>query len=261
MIKGMSQYQKHLIDIAAEKDLCLMPLGMVGQWPIWLVRSSFAPKSKRKKVLIAAGFHGEEQAGPLGILQWLEKYHAENYKGLDITLLPVVNPMGFDKRQRYNKWGEISNQGFCHPEMNQQPSREGQILLKHMDRLYSLGMNGFLSLHEDETIKKEYYLYTFEPTKEPGKFTCGMLEVLHKWFDTPLNGYSVTADTNLSTPPFVVNGLVYKYCDGSFEDAMFHRGVMRVAVSETPAKAKLIYRVDANVDVIDTFIDLIRREI
>lgn len=257
----MPKFQKRLLHIAAEKDLSLTPLGEVGKWPMWLVRPHFAYKPKKKKVLICAGFHGEEQAGPWGMLRWLEDFNKENYKGIDISVLPCVNPTAFNRRTRYNTWGEISNQGFSHLELKQEPSSEGKILLRHIDRLYSLAMNGFLSLHEDIELKKEYYLYTFESTKEPGQFTCGMLDTLSKWFEKPLNGASVTSDSRLATPPFVINGLVYKYCDGSLEDYMFHRGCNRVAVSETPGKARLDRRVDANVAIIDTFLDLINKGI
>jgi len=255
----MSKYQKELINISAEKDLSLTPLGSVGAWPIWLVRTHYAYTPKKKNVLIVAGFHGEEQAGPWGALEWLRAYDADNYKGINISLLPVVNPTAFNKKMRYNTWGEVSNQGFAHPELHNEPSTEGKILLKHIDRLYSLSMNGFLSLHEDETLRTGYYLYTFEPTSEPGQFTCGMLDALHKWWEVPLNGLSVTADSHLTSPPFIVNGLVYKYCDGALEDYMFHRGVKRVAVTETPGKAKFSKRVECNTNLVDIFIDLIKK--
>ena len=256
-MNSLPKFNKKLIHICAEKDFSLTPLGEVGPWPIWLVRTQRRETSKKKRVLVVAGFHGEEKAGPWAILKWLEAFNIDNYKGLDISVIPVVNPTAFNKYVRYNTWTQKSNCGFCHPEMKEEPSEEGKILLKHIDRLYSLAMNGFLSLHEDIELRKEYYLYTFEPTKDPGQFTCGMLEELSRWWARPLNGISVTADSNLNTRPFVVNGLVYKYCDGSFEDYLFHRGVGRVAVSETPGRAKLERRVDCNVSVIDAFLDLI----
>lgn len=256
----MVKYTKLLMRICAEKDFSMTPLGVVGDWPVWLLRGN-KHRPKHRKILIASGFHGEEKAGPWAILRWLEDYNVENYKGLDISFLPVVNPTAFNRYTRYNTWGQKSNCGFCHPEMEEDPSEEGKVLIKHQDRLYSLGMNGFLSLHEDTDLRKEYYLYTFEPTRDPGQFTCFMLEELNRWFEKPLNGVSVVADSSLKTPPFVVNGLVYKYCDGSFEDSLFHRGVQRVAVTETPAKARLEYRIDANVSLIDVFIDLIHRGI
>ncbi len=259
-MNSLLKFTQKLIFISAEKDFSLMPLGIIGKWPIWLVRTN-RKETHKKKVLIAAGFHGEEKAGPWAVLKWMESFHKDNYRGLDISLIPVVNPTAFNKSVRYNTWGQKSNAGFCHPELEEEPSEEGKVLLKHIDRLYSLSMSGFLSLHEDIELRKEYYLYTFEPTSDPGQFTCQMLEVLAKWFTIPLNGRSVTADTNLKTPPFVVNGLVYKYCDGSFEDYLFHRGCNRIAVSETPGRAKLERRIDCGVDVIDTFLDLIRKGI
>jgi len=254
----MPKFQRKLINICARNDFSLLPLGEVGKWPIWLIRTS-TYKPKNKRILIVSGFHGEERAGPWAVLEWLRQFRPENYKGFDISCLPVANPIAFNKYTRYNTWNQKSNCGFCHPEMKEEPSEEGKILIKHLDRLYSLGMNGFLSLHEDIELRKEYYLYTFEPTKEPGQFTCELLGELARWFEKPLNGVSVTADTSLKTPPFVVNGLVYKYCDGSLEDYMFHRGVPRIAVTETPARARLEKRILANMSLIDIFIDLIRK--
>lgn len=260
-MNSLPKFNKQLIHISAEKDFSLTPLGIVGGWPIWLVRTLRRETSKKKRVLVVAGFHGEEKAGPWAILKWLEAFNKDNYKGLDISLIPVVNPTGFNRYVRYNTWNQKSNCGFCHPEMEEEPSEEGKILLKHIDRLYSLAMSGFLSLHEDIELRKEYYLYTFEPTREPGLFTCGLLEELGRWFERPLNGVSVTADSSLKTPPFVVNGLVYKYCDGTLEDCLFHRGVRRVAVSESPGRAKFERRVECNVAIIDKFLDLIRKGI
>ena len=251
------KFQKQLIRVCAEKGFSLTPLGEVSQWPIFLIRTQRKETSKKKKVLVVAGFHGEEKAGPWAILKWMSAYNQDNYKGLDISFIPVVNPTAFNKYVRYNTWNQKSNCGFCHPEIKDDLSEEGRILLKHIDRLYSLAMSGFLSLHEDIGLRKEYYLYTFESTKDPGQFTCGLLEELAGWWDKPLNGISVMADSNLNTPPFVVNGLVYKYCDGSFEDYLSHRGTNRVAVTETPGRAKLERRIDCNVAIIGRFLDLI----
>ena len=257
MISAFPKFQKRLISICANKGLVMQPLGEVGIWPIWLVQSNGRNK-KRKNILIAAGFHGEEKAGPLAVLEWLSRMDRAEYKDFNLSFMPVVNPTAFNRYVRYNTWGEKSNCGFCHPETKDKLSSEGQILMTHKDELIAGARDGFLSLHEDVELRKEYYLYTFEPTADPGQFTCGMLEELNNWFAKPLNGVSVTADSCASTPPFVVNGLVYRYCDGSFEDYLFHKGVSRVAVSETPGKAPLQRRIDANIGVINKFITLIR---
>lgn len=252
----LPKYTKKLISICAEKSFSMLPLGEVGPWPIWLIRTQIKETSKKKRVLVVAGFHGEEKAGPWAILKWLESF--TGYPGMDISIIPVVNPTAFNKYVRYNTWNQKSNCGFCHDQ--EEPSEEGKILLKHINRLHSLSMDGFLSLHEDIELRKEYYLYIFEPTSDPGQFTCGLLEELALWWEKPLNGASA-ADSGLKTPPFAVNGLVYKYCDGSFEDYLFHKGVNRVAVTETPGKAKLEKRIDCNVAIINKFLDLIKRSV
>lgn len=252
----MQKYTKQLLHLAAENGFWLRILGEVGNWPIWLIRTQGHPKRDTIKLLIAAGFHGEEKAGPWAIIEWMKNYDAKLLKKFDISFLPVVNPTAFNRGARYNTWGEKSNCGFCHPELKDKPSEEGKILIENINFLLPLAKDGFLSLHEDITTK-EYYAYTFEPTKEPGAFTCGLLSTLGEFFDKPLNGVGALADANAGNGrPYVVNGLVYKLCDGSFEDWLFHKGVQKVAVTETPALHKLQRRIDANVAIINKFIEL-----
>jgi hypothetical protein len=100
-------------------------------------------------------------------------------------------------------------------------------------------------------------LYTFEKAKEPGKFTFGMKEVLGQHFNKCVDGIKVDTDcANRGAGPMVKDGIIYRLCDSSFEDWMFHLGVPRVVVTETPGMYRLKRRVDAGSDAIDKFIEL-----
>lgn len=253
------KYSKQLYKRVADlPGFWMTILGMVGNRPIWLLRSRDDWNHKDPRILIASGFHGEEQAGPWAILKWLENDCKDILKKVDISFLPVVNPTGFNIGRRYNTWGEKDNCGFCHKETTGDVlSKEGDILMSHKELLVEIASDGFLSLHEDCEVHDQYYMYSFEKTQEPGQFSCKMLETLADHFSRPVNGVSVTQDAKMNTPPFVVNGLVYKYCDGSFEDFLFHEGVPIVVVTETPSlRCRLSKRVDANVDVIERFAEL-----
>lgn len=241
------QYTKQLIKVCSDQGYSMRPLGLVGDKPIWFIDQSTA---KGPRLLIVAGFHGEEKAGPWGVLEWIrEGKEVEAH----VSFIPVVNPTAFNLGKRYNTWGEKSNCGFFHNKGK--PSEEGKILLAHKELLIYSSIHGCLSLHED-IDSMAYYLYTFEHTKDPGKFTCGLLDELSKHFDKPLNGQTTNNDPG-DPGPYVVNGLVYKHCDGSFEDWMFHEGAAQTAVTETPAyRTRLQRRVKASVAVIDRFIDL-----
>lgn len=80
-----------------------------------LVRIASKKISKKNKIImIAAGIHGDEKAGPLTILKYGNKIinHAHR-RGVKIIIYPLINPSGFEKNTRYNidsnTWGIGSN--------------------------------------------------------------------------------------------------------------------------------------------------------
>lgn len=257
-MKRIVPYRKRLFTLAADKKLWLRVLGEVGNHQIWLVRTRESANHSLPRLLIAGGFHGEERGGPLAILQWLENFDVNALKA-DVSFIPIANPEAFDEGKRYNTKNEKSNCGFCHPESGDKPSKEGVILMRHMPFLKMLAKDGFLSLHED-VGSKEFYLYTFERTDEPTKFTKDLRSELAKHFEKALDGEVIHSDaTNQAKDKKVMakDGVVFKLCDGSFEDWLFHEGVPRCAVSETPGSGiELKRRVDAGEAMINKFVQL-----
>lgn len=258
-MKRINQYQKKLFKIAADKKLWLRVLGEVNDLQVWFIRTREGLKRDCPRLLIVAGFHGEEQAGPLALLKWLEGFDPNLYQHVNLSFIPIINPVGFNACDRYNDKNEKTNCGFCHPEQGDPPSREGVILLKNFPILKASARDGFLSLHEDITSDK-YYLYTFERTPEPGPFTYAMRDEIAKFFDVPLDNEIVSTDAMGGKGVLVSNGIVYRLCDGSFEDFCFHEGTVRAVVTETPGQFKLQQRVDAGVAVMNKFIELCAEE-
>jgi hypothetical protein len=249
--RNFKRYMQQLLRVSNHKAFWLRVLGEVGNQQIWLLRTRQTHNHSDPKLLIAAGFHGEEKAGPWGILKWLEGCDEEILKRADLSFLPVVNPTGFNRGIRKNIWGERTNCGFCHKIDT--PSKEGEILIKNIKFLTSLAKDGFLSLHED-ILEHCFYIYSFEKSSEPGPFTYAIRDLEAKFFkqmknDTPVNEES-------DPEALVKDGIVWKLCDGSFEDYLFHRGVLRTIVTETPGKCRISRRVDATKAIIDEFIKL-----
>lgn len=226
---------------ASARQLRLSALGEVASWPIWLLEPE-VPQALRPSRLIAAGFHGEEPAGCWGILQFLQRAPAELFQRANLAFLPLVNPTGFRVGRRRNDWDENPNQGFCPASVYQpQPSREGAILVAHLPRLKRLAADGFVSLHED--IEQEtFYLFTFERSDQPGPFTRALFEAERLFFEPHPDG--VLEDYS------VKDGLVYRACDGTFEDRLFHEGLPRTACTETPGRLDINLRIEANVAII-----------
>jgi len=60
-------------------------------------------KQNDKIMLIRAGIHGDEVAGPLTIIQYFNRiFDYAHKRGVKLIIYPLGNPAGFDARQRYN---------------------------------------------------------------------------------------------------------------------------------------------------------------
>ena len=225
-------------------------------YPVYVVKTHILDNANLPKMLVVAGFHGEERAGPYAILNWLEACDPEVSRNYDISFVPIVNPVGFKKGQRYGTSGEKTNCGFCHPERGDIPSPEAQVIIRNIDLLRSMADDGFLSLHEDAK-ETRYYTYSFEKGRNtPGPFSVVIRDTLGRFFNTRLDGEIVEVDAS-GRGPMCKDGIVYRHCDGSMEDWMLHLGVPRVAVTETPGTYSIERRIKAHVAAIDVFIDMI----
>lgn len=264
---AIRSYTKQLFKVVAEKRLWLRILGEIEDEQIWLIRSREHWDHSDPKILIVSGVHGEEKAAPYAVLKWLSNCDASIFRKVDLSFIPLVNPIGFKKGTRYSSPGEKSNQGFCHPEKGEKRSREGEIIYSNIDLLMPLAKDGYLSLHED-ILLKEYYVYTFEK-RSRDMIARGLLKTLSNHFPKSLTGLTTAGmsaeQIEASNEPsvMVTKGWVNhnKLHDGSLEDFFYHANVPRIAVSETPGLYTLKRRVNAGYDVITKFIELSLRSI
>lgn len=239
------QLTKRIYSLSAEKSLSVENLGDIGGYPLLFLTPS--KLNDGPKVLIAAGFHGDEPAGCWGIIHFLENAPTILGNTLNVSFLPLVNPTGFRLNKRTNTWDEDPNRGFYHTDSTAiKLSREGHILLSHFSKLKSLGKHGFLSLHEDVDLQ-QFYLYTFEATNAPTAFS----EILR---DEERKFFSVYPDGTLEGG-ILRDGIIFRQCDGSFEDLMFHQGIPRTACTETPGKIDINVRIAANSSLISAFVE------
>ena len=208
-------------------------------------------KISAPNLLIAGSFHGgEEPAGTLGIMRFLETF--EPTDKINVSFLPLVNPSGFALGQRLNSKNENPNHGFCNRiRENEVLSEEGSILMAHLETLKQASSNGFLTLHED-CDEKRFYLFTFENSEKPGPFTTNLFETERQFFEP------ITEDV-LDDPKYGIryfaDGVCFNDCDGTFEDRLFHEGVPYVACTETPGLQSIESRILANVALIQAFIN------
>jgi len=236
--------KRRLYHLGSKRGFLVQKLGVVEKDPILLLmlkRFNNGPN-----LLIAAGFHGEEPAGSWAVLHFLETAPQKLISRANLSFLPVVNPTGFRSGKRENYWGEDPNRGFCHTNSGRpEPSREGLILIKHLPMLRSLAKDGFLSLHED-VEQSQFYIYTFENANAPGPFSETLRSEEAKFFSPYPDG--------ILEGGLVRNGIIFRHCDGSFEDLLFHEGIHRTACTETPGLLDINKRVEVNVCIITAFV-------
>ncbi|NMH65377.1 M14 family metallopeptidase [Shewanella salipaludis] len=225
-------------------------LGEVGDYPIHLYQSP-APKAGLPSVLISAGFHGEEAAGPWGLVHFLSEAGSELFERVNLTLLPLVNPTGFKKGHRFNKFGENPNRGFVlengKPKANSDTSVEGKMLLEHSQLLLAASRDGILTCHED-VLQQQTYVYSFEPSQVPGRFSLGLRDALTQYFPQAV-------DDAIDGCP-VKDGVIFNHFDTSFEAFLVRSGAKLGACSETPGLQNFDQRILANSAVMTAFLNV-----
>jgi hypothetical protein len=256
----MRKFLSNLFHVVGERKLWLTTLGRTGRQYIFLVRDALELDDEKPNLLIAAGFHGEEIAGPWAILKWIDQAPDEYFEKANLSFLPCVSPVAFNRGARYPR-KEKTNAGFCYPAIKdrngkpEKPSVEGKILLANMDTLGLLAKDGFLSLHEDDSAK-EFYIYAYNRGFFDKWFADAMRDEEVLYFSRMKDGTPV--NENHDPMAVVEDGIIYNHHDGSFEDMLVTKGIsVRAIVTETPAQGiALEKRVEAGAALISKFIDL-----
>jgi len=266
-------FTNKLFKICSEKAYWLRPLGEVNGYITWLVRTRLSFSHSDPKILIVSGTHGEEIAGPWGLLRWLQNSSDKWVSKVDVSLIPIVNSYGFAKStkshpQRYGPSGEYTNCGFSKPKSHtitenvevmktygERPSPEGKVLADNINLLKQLAQDGFLSLHEDKGVK-EFYLYAYEHSEKPNRWVRTMRDELKKHFPKSYTGVACVDTAKNTSGPFCRNGLIYNFLDGSFESWLLELGVERCVVPETPGKYRFKKRVYATEALINRFLSI-----
>ncbi|HSA87330.1 MAG TPA: M14 family metallocarboxypeptidase [Nitrospira sp.] len=110
-----------------------------------------------RRVLLSAGMHGNELAGVQALSEWLEtRAYAKFLQTWDITILPCINPWGYEFGTRENGERQDLNREFN----SSHPPQEVLFVQSVMEQRFNLS----LELHADED-STGYYLYE---TAQPG---------------------------------------------------------------------------------------------
>ncbi|MBL8359770.1 MAG: M14 family metallocarboxypeptidase [Rubrivivax sp.] len=199
------------------------------------------------RLLIATALHGNEIAGPWGLLAFLRDADEALLDRAHLALLPMVNATGFAADTRLNSLGENPNRGYGPHAGEHAPSAEGRVLLAHEALLIAASRDGALACHEDLT-RSFCYVYAFEPGAAPGPFSRALVAAGARHFRVHPDG--------VVDGQAVHDGVVLNHHDGSLESWLSAQGAAVAACVETPGRADLAQRVAAQAGWMRTFVEL-----
>jgi hypothetical protein len=192
------------------------------------------PNASGHPYMFVAGIHGNEVAGPLSALQFIEKSVVSPDK--QVVIIPMVNPYGFDHNQRECKSGEDINRLF-----NDAPDHE---VVKSLSTAVAIQSPRFIhSLHEDPD-REEFYLYYSD---------LGRKDLYSAFIETIASNYLDVVEDDEEGGHKIRKGLCRPTMphdqgydpseDRTFENHMLEQFYINHLLTETPMKAKLEHRI------------------
>jgi hypothetical protein len=218
----------------------------------------------RPRVVITAGFHGEEPAGPLTLAEHFGAVaeHAKKRR-VGLTVFPCINPSGFVAGTRYNASGEHPNndllryhvgkrwvgelpdpQPFSGWRIFKQSPKETRALARQLEKLPTPA--AALDIHQDNYMRRvASYAYVFGEARHYAPLVrkaARHLEIARNCIVDP----RLRSDGH---------GLIW-FHDGSVTDYFFRRGVPFCAALETTTASPLEKCHAVNLIWLRGFVDL-----
>ncbi|MGQ0506997.1 MAG: M14 family zinc carboxypeptidase [Myxococcaceae bacterium] len=218
-------------------------------------------------LVITAGFHGEEPAGPLTMREHLREVVAyARASNVALRIYPCINPSGFEAGTRYNASGEKPNndflryeltdgslhgelqdgQTFVHYSLYRESPKETRAILEELEKHPT--PLGALDIHQDRYIPGAWtYAYVFgdrTPYRKLMKHSAKHAQLAAKKL----------VDEQRRTD---ADGLI-EYRDGSVTDYYDRRGARFTATLETTTQMSMDTCHQINLIWIKGFIDLVK---
>jgi hypothetical protein len=222
----------------------------------------------RPRVVVTAGFHGEEPAGPLTLAEHFGSLAAHARKRrVGLTVFPCINPSGFAAGTRYNASGEHPNndllryrvgrswkgelprndESFSSWRPFRKSPKETRALLRQLQTLPTPAAS--LDLHQDNYMRRvATYAYVFGDAQHYRPLVRKAARHLEIARDA-------IVDPHLRSSH---DGLIW-FHDGSITDYFFRRGTPFCAALETTTQAPLERCHAVNLIWLRGFVDLAAR--
>jgi hypothetical protein len=239
-------YQKYLWDLISAVNCRDIQHEIIGEeasertgirYP--LLRLSVNPGAARK-ICVISGIHGNEIAGPLSLLSLFSKdFFCELPDCFHYVIYPMVNPTGFDLRQRFDDDYRDLNAVF-QTTLTSDNYLENQRVIA--DALGYGSFDAVITLHEDSDVE-QFYMYGLGAHNMPIYHAmCQYARIFcEPWANA--NIYGCESDEHgfiLSTPR-----------DFAFDGYFYTKGLAPIACTfETPGKLNIDFRIHMMLNVL-----------
>ncbi len=212
--------------------------GSVDNFPLYRIFLSARSESK-DTVLITAGIHGDEPAGPAAIIRFLERNNSHLFEHFNFLLLPCINPAGFEHNKRENLDGIDINRSFESDDITE------VTLVK--EALHGLRFAFTIDFHEDWEARG-FYLYEDKRDKKwKGPVIINAVKKMG----------SIDKSSAESDIPLYEGGAQVDPAWGrkGFAPYLYNFHTDHVIISETPTAWNIEQRAKAHLIALDTLID------
>jgi predicted deacylase len=204
-----------------------------------LYRLEINPKAARN-ICIVSGIHGVEIAGPLAILALIQSHTQRLLPAFRYIVYPVLNPYGFDARQRFTDSGRDLNALYAMTLNNERHYQEIQSFYQDIHTYKPL--DAVIALHEDVDLDRFYMYGLGKENIELYHQLCAVAEEYCPfWSNADVYG--------LRSDEF---GLVVASArDHAIDGSLYAKGLTKVAFTvETPGRLRIGIRINLAIDIL-----------
>lgn len=238
-------YEKYLWLLLDEAHHHRLPMEVIGyetskrtgiQYPIY--RLVIYPQLQ-ETICIVAGLHGNEIAGPLSIPHMIMNILHELPEHYRYVIYPMINPSGFDLRQRFDADNRDLNAIYS---VTLHSCNYQEVQEFYQDAVKFAPFEAVITLHEDSE-RKEFYMYGL------GKENLDYYHAICSFAKTWIQPWAHAEIEGCCTDE---HGLILSNSrDYAFDGALYKKGLAKLAYTfETPGRLELSFRVNMMVQLV-----------
>jgi predicted deacylase len=215
-------------------------------FPLFVLQTR-RPSPDAPSVYLSAGIHGDEPAGPEGVLAWARK-HTRTLQHLSVTIFPCLNPWGLSRNIRTDQSGVDLNRQFHEVGVGYFRALHQLIDGRHFDLA--------VALHEDYD-GQGLYIYELDsaPTPHAPQLLAAARHIL------PADPRRTIDGRRFTKPGYLHRNVARRKLPDGPETIFLARRKAGICLTvETPSEFSLDRRIRAHRVILQAAVELVLRQ-